>query len=380
MSAAEAIAGAGPARLRSESAVSSASARTWTAVVSRYLLTVLPSATRELGHWRERARAIPDPVLRQLALDSLVKRGNIEGAALFAVLSRRAHRHAAVRALVAFQAAYNYLDTLAEQPSADPVANGRRLHEALLLAFDPAAVQGDYYAGAQWSEDGGYLAATVDACRAAFEELPSRATVAPAAHEAAMRIVGFQSLNLTKSQGEEEGLERWARERTPPGSGLSWWQTAAACGSSLPVHVLIALAASPTLDGAEVAAVGSAYFPWIGGLHSLLDSLVDVDEDERLGQRNLLVGRTPPGDEAAQMGLLAERAMSTASTLPRGREHAAILTAMAGYYLSASETSRPMALATAGNVREAFGGLMGPTLALFRIRRLCAWIVHAARR
>jgi tetraprenyl-beta-curcumene synthase len=317
-------------------------------------------------------------VLRQLALDSLVKRGNIEGAALFAVLSPRAHRHAAVRALVAFQAAYNYLDTLAEQPSADPVANGRRLHEALLLAFDPDAVERDHYAGAPWSEDGGYLAATVDTCRAALAELPSRATVAPAAHAAAMSIVGFQSLNLTKSQGEEEGLERWAGERTPAGSGLRWWQTAAACGSSLPVHVLIALAASPTLDGGEVAAVGGAYFPWIGALHSLLDSLVDVDEDERSGQRNLLVGRAPADEEATQMRLLAERAMGAASVLPRGREHTAILTAMAGYYLSASDASRP-ARATAENVREVLGGLMGPTLALFRIRRLCAWIVHAVR-
>ncbi|HEX5852323.1 MAG TPA: DUF2600 family protein [Solirubrobacteraceae bacterium] len=353
-------------------------ARSFVAVVPRYLFTVLPRASREIAHWRGRAGTIPDPALRRLALDSLAKRGNMEGAALFAVLCPRESRGAAVRALVAFQAAYNYLDTLAEQPSPDPIANARQLHQALALALDPAAVQPDYYAGTPWSEDGGYLAAMVDACRAALAELPSHATVAAAAHAAAMNIVGFQSLNLTESQGGEEDLERWARERTPAGSGLRWWQMAGACGSSLPVHVLTALAGDPALDRRGVAAVDNAYFPWIGALHSLLDSLVDVAEDERLGQRNLLVGRTCADDAAAEMRLLAERAREEAGALPRGGEHSVILAAMAGHYISASEASQPAVRMIAESVREALGGVMRPTLALFGLRRLCARFVRAA--
>ena len=38
----------------------------------------------------------------------------------------------------------------------------------------------------------------------------------------------------------------------------------------------------------DVEAIEGAYFPWICALHSLLDRLVDVAEDERAGQRNLL--------------------------------------------------------------------------------------------
>ncbi len=380
MSAAQAIAAARPARRCASRLAQPALARPFAAVVSRYLLTVLPRATREMAHWRARAATIPDPALRRLALDSLAKRGNMEGAALFAVLSPRAHRGAAVRALVAFQAAYNLLDTLAEQPSADPIANARRLHQALPLAFEPGSAQPDYYAGTTWSEDGGHLAAMIDACRAALAELPSHATVEREAHSAARNIVGFQSLNLTRSQGGEEELERWARERTPPGSGLRWWQTAAACGSSLPVHVLIGLAADPGLDGPELAATVDAYSPWIGGLHSLMDSLVDMAEDERLGQRNLLVGRTSADDAAAQMGLLAERAREEAGALPRGDEHTVILTAMAAHYLSASDTSQPAVRAIGESVRRALDGVMRPTLALFGVRRVCARFVHATGR
>ena len=64
-------------------------------------------------------------MLRQLALDALDKRGNIEGAAAFAAFVPLARRAKATRATSAFQAAYNLLDMLGEQPSPDPVRDGR---------------------------------------------------------------------------------------------------------------------------------------------------------------------------------------------------------------------------------------------------------------
>jgi hypothetical protein len=94
----------------------------------RYLASVLGSVGREHAHWRARVREIPDLALAANARASLSKRGNMEGAALFAVLVPASRRRETLRALVAFQTAYNYLDTLCEQPSADPVANGRQLH------------------------------------------------------------------------------------------------------------------------------------------------------------------------------------------------------------------------------------------------------------
>jgi tetraprenyl-beta-curcumene synthase len=350
------------------------------AVVLRYLLTVRAQATRELAHWQAQAQRIPDPVLRRLALDALAKRGNMEGAALMAVLSPRAHRRATVRALVAFQAAYNYLDILAEQPSEEPTGNGLQLHQALLVALDPAASHPDYYASCSQREDGGYLVAMVDACRTAFAGLPSHGAAADAAHAAAVRIVGFQSLNLTESQGGQGALSLWAGEQAPAGSGLQWWQTAASCGSSLAVHVLIALAASPSLDPREIAAVEDAYFPWIGALHSLLDSLVDISEDELHGQRNLLGHDASIDDAAARMRSLTRRCADAAGALPRGPEHSVILTMMAGHYLSAPEASVPRAEAIAGDVADALGALVRPTLALFKARRLYAAVAQGKRR
>jgi tetraprenyl-beta-curcumene synthase len=346
------------------------------ATAARYLTSVLPLVRRELRHWRARMLEIPDPVLRALALECMSKRGNIEGAALFAVLASRRHRRETVRALVAFQTAYNYLDALGEQPSADPVANGRELHRALLVALDPAAAHTDYYALHPQREDGGLLVALVDTCRTALATLPSHAVVAAAASAAATRIVAFQSLNLTNSQGDHEALERWARRQTPDCSGLHWWQTAAAGGSSLLVHALIATAADPAVQPQQVQALEAAYFPWIGAFHTLLDSLVDAVEDERAGQPNLLSYHAGHGQAAFAMKVLAQRATDAVSSLPDELHHRVILTAMASYYLSSPGASTPYARAIAENVAGAVGPVLAPALVLFKARRAVARVAH----
>jgi tetraprenyl-beta-curcumene synthase len=342
-----------------------------------YGLTIFPAVTRELSYWRSRAEEIPDTTLRRLALGSLAKRGNMEGAALFAALAPRSRRKEAVRALVAFQAAYNYLDLLAEQPSEHPVRNGRELHRWLLLALDHSAADYSRCTSCRQREDR-YLAELVETTRSALAALPSFARVSSSAAAVTARIVEFQSLNLGERQGASDGLERWAREQNAQGSGLRWWELAAAAGSSLGVHVLIGLAARPELDAEEIAAVGKAYHPWIGALHSLLDSLVDVEEDRRERQRNLL-GYYATTDEAAErLRRLTERAISQVRVLPRARQHATILRAMAGYYLSARTAREPEVLPIARAVVDGGGAFLGRTLPLFRAARMTSGIVRAA--
>ncbi len=360
------------------------------------LFRVLPHVARERARWRERAAAIPNPRLRRHALRSLGKRGNIEGAALFATLVPGAHRRGAVRALVAYQTAYNYLDALSELPSADPVANGRRLHQALLTALRPGARHPDYYehnpdggsgsradggadggagggaggASDGGASDGGYLAAIVDACADALAALPSFPVIAPAARAAAARIVDFQALNLAEAQGGHDGLGRWAGAQTPAGSGLGWWETAAAAGSSLAVHALIAAAAKPAVRPAEVAAIERVYWPWAGALHSLLDSLVDRGEDRERGQRSLLDHCGSPARAADRLAALAERAAGAAAELPDRHAHRVIVTAMCSYYLSAPQCDTAEGRDVAGALSEALGSPLRVAILMFRCRRL----------
>ncbi len=349
-------------------------AGTFTGAARRYWLGVFPRVCAERRRREARAQEIPDPLLRRVVVDALRKWGNIEGAAAFAAFVPRRRRATAVRAMACFQAAYNYLDMLTELPNTDPQANGRLLHRALLVALDPDAEHLDYYAHHHLHADGGYLAETVDGCRAALAQLPSYAAVAPAARRAAERIVAFQSCNTGEVQGDYLALERWARAHTPRGTGLRWWETAAAAGSSMCVYALIAAAARPGVEDTEIAAIEGAYFPWVGALHSLLDNLIDAAEDYATGQRSLVGCYASPLDAATRMGLLAERSMSAARVLPGGRGHALLLAAMASFYLSTPEARAPETAPVAAAVLSALGEPAELSMRVFharlRLRRL----------
>jgi tetraprenyl-beta-curcumene synthase len=315
-------------------------------------------------------------VLRRLALDAQRKRGNVEGAAAFATFAPRSQRAPLTRALVAFQTAFDYLDLLAEQPQADPVAGARGLHQALLDALDPTdpgdpgTAQPKYYASYPQRQDGGYLAELVAACSTALATLPSYPSVAPASRRAAERIVEFQTCNLSKSQGDHDALEQWARAETPPSKELEWWEVAGGGGSPLCTYALIAAAADLTVVPGDAEAIEDAYFPWIGGLHSLLDHLVDRSQDAAAGQRSLIDYYSSPQDAAARMQALAQRAASSARALSRPHRHTIILAGMAGYYLSDPKASTPEARMITQRVRPTIGGLLTPTLLVFKARRV----------
>jgi tetraprenyl-beta-curcumene synthase len=334
-----------------------------------FWLAVFPLVCVRVARWRRRARAIPDPVLRRLTLEALAKRGNIEGAAAFAAFAPWRGRTAAVAAASAFQCAYNLLDMLGEQPSPDPVRDGRRLHEALVFALTPGAPRSDWYEFHPQREDGGFLDSVLAECQTAFARLPSAATVAAPARAAAERIVAFQSLNLSESQGDHGGLERWGEQATPPGSGLRWWETAAAAGSSLAVHALIAAAAAPELSAGEARALADAYFPWIGCLHSLLDNLIDKREDEAAGHRSLLAYYAPQA-AAARLASLTLRARHAAGNIPKSAPHRVMLTAMIANYLSSDEARGPELRVARDAVTANAGPLIRVAMAVFELRRI----------
>ncbi len=337
---------------------------------SRYWLGVFPIVGRELCGWHKRARQIPDPVLHRLALlTQSVERGNYEGAAAYAALVPRAYRAQVVRAVVAFQTIYDYVDAVSEQPSEDPIANGRQLHLALLRALDPDSEHADYYEHSADGEDNGYIRALVQTCRDALGALPSYAAVAQPALRAASTIVAYQSLNHERAGERPLALARWGAAVAPPDSGLRWWEAAAGGASSMTVFALIAAAARPGLSAAETGATHAAYCPWISALHVLLDSLVDRAKDLERGHHNLIDHYSSPAEAAQRLGWIATRAVCAADALPDGARHALIVAAMSSFYLSAPTTTAPGALPAAQRVLETMGDFATPTMAVLRARR-----------
>ncbi|MGO9321653.1 MAG: DUF2600 family protein [Solirubrobacteraceae bacterium] len=345
----------------------------------RYWLTVFPHLQGELRRWQACAREIDDPVLRRLALDAQrVKQRSLEGAVAFAAFVPRSVQRPVITALTAYQVIFDYLDTLTEQPNADPISNGRQLNQALIEALEPRRAGTDYYAHRSVG-DNGYLDALVETCRTALTVLPSYAANLAPVHRAAERIVIYQSLNHGDANRSHDAFARWARKETKPSTGLRWWETGAAAGSSLAVLALISAAADPALTQQDADALEVAYYPWIGALHTLLDSLIDHQEDTAApGQRSLIDYYASPAETAARLEMIAVQAVRHASMLPHAHNHAMILAAMASFYLSDPQASTPDARLAKKQVLATMGKLAAPTMLVMRARHAANVVTRQA--
>lgn len=302
---------------------------------ARFWPTVLPEVRRELRGWDRRAAAIPDRVLREQALAKLSEeRFNTEVAATLATLVPPIRRWRAIQAIVAFQVAYDYLDGLTEQPVPRPLAAGRQLYRAFGDALAPAGPPVDHYRHHPRGDDGGYLHALVACARSAFWSLPAAPAVAPAARAVAARCGEAQTRTHAIPQLGVDPLRAWARAQ-PEAGRMRWWEIAAgAAASVLAVHALVALAADPLAAPADAERLAAAYLSTCA-LTTLLDSLIDGEQDAVRGGHAYLAYYRDESEAAERLGALAREAVAAAAELPGAAHHLMTVAGAVAFYLSA---------------------------------------------
>lgn len=326
-------------------------ARAFVAAARTYWLEIWPILRQELRSWRRHAESISDASLRHVALTAQhTKRRNLEGAVAFATLSRPEYRLRSARAMLAYEAAFDYLDCLCEMPNSDPVANGRQLMQALAVAVQPSCDHDDYYARCEHpTRDNGYLRMLIGACQRALAPLPSYRVVSAGLLRVSQRIETYQSLNHGDANGSHYAFARWAaheavhHQASGNGPCLYWWEIGASSGSSLAAFALIAAASDPTTEPGRVGAIDRAYFPWIGAVNSLFDSLVDQAEDAAPGQHRLLDYYDSVEQLAARLELITNEARRCARAIDSAHGHTLILAAMVSFYLTQAEAGLPEA-------------------------------------
>jgi tetraprenyl-beta-curcumene synthase len=306
-----------------------------------YATSVLPRVRAERDLWRRRAGAIPDPTLRGHALAALRdKAANVEATAVFATLAPRRPRAAVVRAGACLQIAVDYLDMLGEDPGADPLADGLRLHRALAAAVTPGDRPEDPYRDHPQGEDGGYLSALTMECAHALDALPRFEQCRAALLEAITRCGEGQAYTHAAATAGPRLLETWADSLEVP-AGYDWWEVAAGASSSASAHSLLALAADPRATASDASLVDAAYFPPIGALTVLLDDLVDLDEDVAEEEHNYISYFADDAAVADRLGVIAVRARLAIAPLPGRDRHEAILAGVAGFYLAQPAAAAP---------------------------------------
>jgi hypothetical protein len=346
----------------------------------RYWTTVAPVARAELHRWKERAETISDPGVRGLALQRIDhERFNAEAGAMLATLAPRPHRADAVRAIVALELLFDYLDALTEQPAPDPLGDGERLFSAYTRAVDQNPDDSPSPDTGPARADDRYLQELSGAVQTALAGLPARAAIAQAARAAAARSAQAQiRMHAAPALGSTQ-LEQWAKTEAEH-TGLGWRETLAGAASSvLALHALIATAADEHTTPQQASQIDAAYLS-ICVLLTLLDGLVDYDHDINIGQSGYLA-LYQDHDELAQALIDAcRRAVTQTRGLPDAPAHLGMLVGVVAYQTSAPGADTPLAQPIAAQLQAELQPLITPTLWLMRAWRLANRLRASLRR
>jgi len=338
---------------------------------NRELVWGRAAVSREIRRLRVASEQIPDPSLRADALDVLArKRGNTDGAALFWTLTRR-RDPGLLRVLVAHEVIWDYLDNVSERGAHLGQHNGRQLHLAIVESLDPARPISDYYRFHPSHDDGGYLRALVEVCRAGVERLPSYRVVRDAAIREARRAV-VQSINHeTEPARRDRELRAWARREYPGRQRVCWFELSAAASAPLVIHALLALAATPRASDREVADTYAAYFPWVSLAVVMLDSYADQYDDAAYGAHSYFAHYASTEQAVSRLRESIVESARGALRLPHGERHAVLVACMVAMYLSKDSARSPELKATTHDLVRAGGSLtrlLLPILRAWRIR------------
>ena len=333
-----------------------------------YWFVIYPRTREELRRWYERANAIHDSTLREHALGKLRDgRMVLEGAAAFAILAAPRHRIDVMRACVAFEVIYEFTDVLGEQPVDDPLAHNTVLNRALLAAVQPMTPHQAYVRGLS-SEDPDYLHELIDVCRDGIMRLPQHHVILSTVQRLAAVAADAQTLNHAGAVDGHCQLARWAAAQGP--ADATWWELAAAASSPLGIFALFAAASMPTTTDQTVAGIENAYFPWIGAVVWLLESLVDHLEDADTDNLNYFGQYASTEEAARRLVAVSQRATDAAGSLPNGALHVLLLAGGVGLYLSTHEARHPEVRDVSDAICEAIGGEIRPLMRMLRMRRM----------
>jgi len=325
--------------------------------LKRFFTLILPQVFREIKHWNRRLDHCADRVLlRQALLSMKQKRFHAQGGCFYA-LYNPGYSKQLVSVIVALQTMSDYLDNLCDRGEIYSEAAFRCLHLAMSDALPGRpSVKRDYYRFYRLRHDGGYLQELVIKCRQGIALFPAY----PIVQKDLLTLVSlYNDLQVYKHlhpRMRHSRLKRWFREKgsvvTPP---VYFWEFAAACGSTLAIYALLGLATFANTTTEEVRRLVQVYFPWVCGLHILLDYWIDQEEDRLEGDYNFAACYPSPEIATQRLLLFLNKSLEGVSQLPHSSFHRTIIRGLLAVYLSDPKVTRQGFRGTANTILNAAG-------------------------
>jgi len=305
-----------------------------------FVRKVFPLVDSELHHWSTKGISHACPELKEQALASITnKKFHCQGGSIYS-LYPTVCKTDFISLVVALQTISDYLDNLCDNAGITDEQAFRQLHYAMTDALDPSAHLKDYYAFYPYKEDGGYLKELVLTCQQKVNTLPSYELVKPNIQKLARLYSELQTYKHLNPSIREEKMLTWIHKNLEHYPQLTPWEFAAATGSTLGMFMLCAAASDKNLTSCTVSKIDSAYFPWISGLHILLDYFIDAAEDQQSGDLNFVAYYTDSSQIISRLTLFIEQAFLQASTLPNPTFHKLVVQGLLAMYLSDSKANQ----------------------------------------
>ncbi len=311
----------------------------WT-MTAKILFRVIPRVRHYLEYWKGKAAAIPDPELRRQALASIeTKTFHCEGGALYALLAG-VHREDAIRFIVAYQTISDYLDNLCDRSTSLDPEDFAALHESMLHALTPGKPPRDYYRLRREQDDNGYLRGLVITCQEVLSRVPRYDVIANWMRELEGYYADLQVHKHVRLEERVPRLQAWFEKHRDGLPEMRWYEFSACAGSTLGIFCLVSSAFDPSFSTEYACAIRYAYFPWVQGLHILLDYFVDQEEDRLADDLNFCSFYEDSDTMVKRLVHVFKESDRAVAELPHAAFHRMVCHGLLAIYLSDRKVDR----------------------------------------
>lgn len=303
-------------------------------LIFQYVSKIFPMVKQELNAWHRLAAQIPDARLSKQATESIrTKTFHCQGGSIYA-LYPGVDPIGTIQFIVAYQTMSDYLDNLVDSLDIQDEKAFSQLHLAMQEALNPQATPSDYYEYYPYREDGGYLERLVKTCQQSIKKLPTYNIVQDESIELAKLYSSLQTYKHLAVEERESKMLNWIKPNLTKDSGITPWEFAAASGSTLGIFCLFAVAHAPKLSVEQGKEIKQAYFPWICGLHILLDYFIDLREDRETNQLNFVAYYEQSEMISKRLKLFVRNSFIQADKLNYPKFHRIVVQGLLAMYLS----------------------------------------------
>lgn len=295
---------------------------------------IFPEVQKQLHHWKREAMLIPDDELREQAIASIENKDfHCEGGAILAILAEE-HKHEAISFIVAYQTISDYLDNLCDRSTSLYDKDFEALHESMFHSLMRQSETVNYYRFRKEQDDGGYLQKLVEACQSFMRKLNRYDYIESYLQELCTYYADLQVHKHVAVHEREDRLKKWYSVYENQLPNMSWFEFSACSGSTLGIFCLISSALRYDFDEKQAEQIYQGYFPYIQGLHIMLDYFIDQQEDIEGGDLNFCSYYQNREELYSRMEHFVTKAEHYLQQLPHKDFHKLIHRGLLGLYLS----------------------------------------------